>query len=64
MGVFHIKKFEDTKGLIRSRISKKERQHNDQKTKDKKTNNDLHNITKETKDRVTVTTLKTKNFFK
>ena len=48
-------KFEDTKGLIRSRKSKKDRQHNDQKKKDrqhndqkkkdKKTNNDLQNIT-------------------
>jgi len=27
--------FEDTKGVIKSRISKKERQYNDQKKKDK-----------------------------
>ena len=33
--------FEDTKGLIRIRKSKKSRQHNDQKKKDKRTNNDL-----------------------
>ena len=33
--------FEDTKGVIRIRISKKDRQHNGQKKKDKKTNNDL-----------------------
>jgi hypothetical protein len=46
--------FEDTKGAIRIRISKKNtqhndqkkknRQHNDQKKKQKRTNNDLQNI--------------------
>ena len=36
--------FEDTKGVIRIRISKKNRQHNGQKKKDKRTNNDLQNI--------------------
>jgi len=36
--------FEDTKGVIRIRISKKNRQHNDQKKKYKTTNNDLQNI--------------------
>jgi hypothetical protein len=36
--------FEDTKGVIRIRISKKNRQHNGQKKKYKKTNNDLQNI--------------------
>ena len=36
--------FEDTKGVIRIRISKKNRQHNGQKKKDKMTNNDLQNI--------------------
>jgi hypothetical protein len=36
--------FEDAKGAIRIRISKKNRQHNDQKKKDKRTNNDLQNI--------------------
>jgi hypothetical protein len=35
--------FEDTKGAIRIRISKN-RQHNDQKKKYKRTNNDLQNI--------------------
>jgi len=35
--------FEDTKGVIRIRISKKNRQHNDKK-KYKRTNNDLQNI--------------------
>ena len=36
--------FEDTKGVIRIRKSKKNRQHNGQMKKDKKTNNDLQNI--------------------
>ena len=35
---------EDTKGVIRIRISKKNRQRNVQKKKYKKTNNDLQNI--------------------
>jgi hypothetical protein len=38
--------FEDTKGVIRIRISKKNRQHNDQKKKYKRPNNDLQNIYK------------------
>jgi len=36
--------FEDTKKVIRIRISKKNRQHNGQKEKYKRTNNDLLNI--------------------
>jgi hypothetical protein len=36
--------FADTKGVIRIHISKKNRQHNGQKKKDKRTNNDLQNI--------------------
>ena len=36
--------FKDTKGVIRIRKLKKDRQHNDQKKKDKRTNNDLENI--------------------
>ena len=36
--------FEDTKGLIRIRISKKNRQHNGQKKINKRTNNNLQNI--------------------
>ena len=36
--------FEDTKGVIRIRISKKERQYNGQKKKYKRTNNELQNI--------------------
>jgi hypothetical protein len=39
--------------IIRIRKSKKDRQHNGQKKKYKKTNNDLQNITHKTKDRVT-----------
>ena len=35
---------EDTKGVIRIRKSKKGRQHNGQKIKAKRTNNDLQNI--------------------
>ena len=35
--------FEDTKGVIRIRISKKKRQHNGQKKKDTRTTNDLQN---------------------
>jgi hypothetical protein len=52
---FSYKKFEDIKGVIRIRISKKNRQHNGQKKKDKRANNDPQNITK---DRVTRTHLK------
>jgi hypothetical protein len=51
--------FEDTKGVIRIRISKTNRQHNDQKKKYKRTNNDLEKHTHKTKDRVTRTPLKT-----
>ena len=36
--------FEDTKGVIRIRKSKKDRKHNGQKKKDKRTNNDLQII--------------------
>jgi hypothetical protein len=39
-----IEEFEDTKGSIRIHISKKNRQHNGQKKKYKRTNNDLENI--------------------
>jgi len=35
---------EDTKGVIRIRISKKNRQHNGQRKKYKKTYNDLQNM--------------------
>jgi len=36
--------FVDTKGAIRIRISRKNRQHNGQKKKYKRTNNDQQNI--------------------
>ena len=36
--------FEDTNGVIRIRISEKNRQRNGQKKKYKRTNNDLQNI--------------------
>ena len=48
--------FEDTKGVIRIRKSKKNRQHNGQKKKYKRTNNDQQN-THKTKNRVTRTPL-------
>jgi hypothetical protein len=38
--------FKDTKGVIRIRISKKNRQHNGNKKKYKRTNNDPQNIHK------------------
>jgi hypothetical protein len=41
--------FEGTKGVIILRKSKKDRQHNGQKKKEKRTNNDLQNITYKTK---------------
>jgi hypothetical protein len=51
------KEFKDTKGVIRIRISKKNRQHNGQKKKYKGTNNDLQNIYIKLKNRVTRTSL-------
>jgi hypothetical protein len=41
---FKQEEFEDAKGVIRIRISKKNRQHNGQKKKYKRTNNILQNI--------------------
>ena len=49
--------FEDTKGAIRIRKSKQNRQHNGQKKKDKGTNNDLKKHTHKTKNRVKRTPL-------
>ena len=40
-----MSEFNVTKGLIRIRKSKKDRQHNDQKKEDKRTNNDLQTYT-------------------
>jgi hypothetical protein len=39
-----VEEFEDTKGVIRIHILKKDRQHNGQKKKYRRTNNDLQNI--------------------
>jgi hypothetical protein len=39
-----VEEFQDTKGVIRIRKSKKNRQHNAQKKKYKRTNNNLQNI--------------------
>ena len=50
--------FEDTKGVIRIRISKKNRQHNDQKEKVQKDKQRSTKHTYKTKDRVTRTPLK------
>ena len=53
LGCFVIKhvleEFEDTKRVIRIRISKKNRKHNGQRKKYKRTNNDLQNIHKKLK---------------
>ena len=51
--LFSMQEFEDTKGVIRIRKSKKDRQHNGQKKKDKRTNNDLQNIAQKINDRAT-----------
>ena len=47
---------EDTKGVIKNRNSK-DRQSSHQKKNDKRTNNDLQNITQKTKDLATRTPL-------
>jgi hypothetical protein len=45
INVFDVQEeFEDTKGVIRIRITKKNRQHNGQKKKCKGTNNELQNV--------------------
>ena len=51
--LFSMQEFEDTKGVIRIRKSKKDRQHNGQKKKDKRTNNDLQNIAQKINNRAT-----------
>jgi hypothetical protein len=51
--------FEDTKGVIRIRISEKKRQHNDQKEKVQKNKQRSTKDTHKTKDRATRTPLKT-----
>jgi len=54
-----IEEFEDTEGIIRIRISKKDRQHNGQKKKVQRDKQRSTKHTHKTKDRVTVTSLKT-----
>jgi hypothetical protein len=44
-----LQEFVDTKGVIRIRQLKKVRQHNGQKKKDKKTNNDILSTTQKTR---------------
>ena len=50
--------FEDTKEIIRIRKSKKDRQLNGQKIKNKSTNSNLQNIIHKTKNQVTRTPIK------
>ena len=54
-----IEQFEDIKAVIRIRKPKKDRQHNGQKKKDKRANNDLQSITHNIKDPVSRIPLKT-----
>ena len=54
-----IEEFEDTKWVIWSCKSKKDRQHNDQNKKDKRTNSDLQQIMHKTIDWITRTPQKT-----
>jgi hypothetical protein len=51
--IVQIEELEDIKGVIRIRTSKKDRKHNGQKKKDKRTNNNLKYTTPKTKDRTT-----------
>ena len=51
-------KFEDSKRLILSHMSKNDRQLNTQKKREKLTNNDLQSIPEKTKDRETRTPLR------
>ena len=52
-------KFEDAKRVIKSRKLKTNKQHNGQKKRDKRTNNDEQNNTQNTKDPATGTPLNT-----
>ena len=47
--LWHDEEFEDTKGVIRIRKTKTDGQHNDQKKKEKRTNNDLQITTQKLK---------------
>jgi len=51
--LYNQEEFVDTKGVSSIYKSKKNRQHNGKKKKDRMTNNNLQNITHKTKDRVT-----------
>jgi hypothetical protein len=55
LNVSSQEEFEDTKGVIRNRISKKDRQHNGQQKKYKGTKQRSTKHTHKTKDRVTRT---------
>ena len=44
ISIYLQEEFEDTKVVIRIRLSKENKQHNGQKIKFKRTNNDLQNI--------------------
>jgi hypothetical protein len=57
--MMYQEKFEEAKGVMKSRKSKERRQLNDQKKKDKSTSNDQQKITQKTKDLATRTPLKT-----
>ena len=57
--IFEWKEFKDSKGVIRNRISKKNRQPNGKKKKYKRINNDLQHIHIKLCDRVTRTPVKT-----
>jgi len=48
-------------GTIWSRYTKKDRKHNGQKIKDKRTDSDVQNTTQKTKDRTTRTQITTNN---
>ena len=58
LAILSKEEFEDTKGVIRNRISKKNKQHNGQKKKTQKDKQRSTKHTYKTKDRVTRTPLK------
>ena len=55
---------DDSKGIIRSRKPKKDRQRTGQKKRDNRTNNDLQTTVQKNKDRATRTPLKTGSGFR
>jgi hypothetical protein len=54
--MIYQERFEEAKGVMKSRKSKEGRQHNDQKKKDKSTSNDQQKTTQKTKDRTPLKT--------